>query len=140
VAFHVTPVIFQPAYQPIYLGFQVLWHIMTTDIEAANQGAQNVLEEDHDSDEEIHVDGEGEAQQNGQTGAFELTTKYPLSVTGLTLGCEGESKKKKKKKHKKKKLVQSDPPRIGLSKIFPNGHYPVGELQEYKNESVTSHY
>jgi methionyl aminopeptidase len=47
----------------------------------------------------------------------------------------GEIKKKKKKKHsKKKKLVQSDPPRIGLSKFFPDGQYPVGEIQEYKNE------
>jgi methionyl aminopeptidase len=43
-------------------------------------------------------------------------------------------KKKKKKKPKKKKLLQSDPPRIGLSKFFPDGHYPVGEIQEYKNE------
>lgn len=45
-------------------------------------------------------------------------------------------KKKKKKKTKKKKTVQSEPPRVGLSKLFPSGVYPVGEIQEYKDEYV----
>ena len=41
-------------------------------------------------------------------------------------------KKKKKKKPKKKKKVE--PPRTGLSKVYPDGKYPAGEIQEYKNE------
>jgi hypothetical protein len=45
-------------------------------------------------------------------------------------------KKKKKKKSKKKKLEQSDPPRIGLSKFFPDGIYPEGEIQPYKDECI----
>ncbi|CEL60131.1 methionyl aminopeptidase [Rhizoctonia solani AG-1 IB] len=53
---------------------------------------------------------------------------------------EGAKKKKKKKKSKKKKTgaapaVQSDPPRVGLSFLFPNGVYPEGEIQEYKNDN-----
>lgn len=52
-----------------------------------------------------------------------------------TAVCVGEAKKKKKKKKpKKKKAAQSEPPRIGLTKLFPDGNYPEGELQEYKNE------
>ena len=49
---------------------------------------------------------------------------------------EGAKKKKKKKKPKKKhaKVEQTEPPRIGLSKFFPNGNYPEGELQDYKDE------
>ena len=43
-------------------------------------------------------------------------------------------KKKKKKKSKKKKPEQSEPPRVGLSKLFPDGNYPEGELQDYKDE------
>ncbi len=31
-------------------------------------------------------------------------------------------------------MVQSEPPRVGLSKIFRNGVYPVGEEVEYKDE------
>lgn len=31
-------------------------------------------------------------------------------------------------------MVQSEPPRVGLSKIFRNGVYPVGEVVEYQNE------
>ncbi|KAL5640430.1 hypothetical protein ACGC1H_007621 [Rhizoctonia solani] len=55
-------------------------------------------------------------------------------------GAEGAKKKKKKKKSKKKKTgaaptVQSDPPRVGLSFLFPNGVYPEGEIQEYKNDN-----
>ena len=49
---------------------------------------------------------------------------------------DGKKKKKKKKKPKKKKLEQSDPPRVGLSKLFPTGVYPEGELQPYKDEYV----
>ncbi|OCH96201.1 peptidase M24A methionine aminopeptidase, partial [Obba rivulosa] len=49
----------------------------------------------------------------------------------------GEGKKKKKKKKpKKKKAEQSDPPRVGLSKLFPDGNYPEGELQEYKDDNA----
>jgi len=43
-------------------------------------------------------------------------------------------KKKKKKKPKKKKAEQTDPPRVGLSKLFPSGIYSEGELQPYKDE------
>ena len=50
---------------------------------------------------------------------------------------DAKKKKKKKKKPKKKKLEQSDPPRVGLSKLFPTGVYPEGEIQPYKNEYVT---
>ena len=52
---------------------------------------------------------------------------------------EVAKKKKKKKKAKKKaaaKVEQSEPPRIGLSKLFPDGTYPEGEIQEYKDEYV----
>lgn len=54
----------------------------------------------------------------------------------------GAAKKKKKRKPKKKKKAagtagaQSDPPRVELSKLFPNGSYPVGEEVEYKNENA----
>ncbi|KAG1749739.1 methionine aminopeptidase 2-like protein [Suillus paluster] len=49
---------------------------------------------------------------------------------------EETKKKKKKKKSKKKKVQQSDPPRVGLSKIFTNGVYPEGEIQPYKNDNA----
>lgn len=49
---------------------------------------------------------------------------------------DAKKKKKKKKKTKKKKLEQSDPPRVGLSKLFPTGVYPEGEIQPYKDEYV----
>lgn len=55
----------------------------------------------------------------------------------------GGAKKKKKKKSgaakKKAKAknspqAQSEPPRVGLTKIFTNGVFPVGEIQEYTGE------
>ncbi|KAG2075191.1 peptidase M24A methionine aminopeptidase [Suillus decipiens] len=49
---------------------------------------------------------------------------------------EETKKKKKKKKPKKKKVQQSDPPRVGLSKIFTNGIYPEGEIQPYKDDNA----
>ncbi|KAE9409123.1 peptidase M24A, methionine aminopeptidase [Gymnopus androsaceus JB14] len=48
---------------------------------------------------------------------------------------DAKKKKKKKKPKKKKKVEQSDPPRVGLSKFFPTGIYPEGELQPYKDDN-----
>ncbi|KAI5121304.1 hypothetical protein M0805_003773 [Coniferiporia weirii] len=51
-------------------------------------------------------------------------------------GAAGDSRKKKKKKRpKKKKVEQSNPPRVGLSKLFANGIFPEGEIQEYKDDN-----
>merc|ERR1711939_1108335 len=54
--------------------------------------------------------------------------------------ASGAAKKKKKKKPNKKKKagaakVQSDPPRVLVSQLFPN-EYPVGEEVEYKNDNA----
>jgi methionyl aminopeptidase len=58
-----------------------------------------------------------------------------VKLTGLA------SAKKKKKKSKKKKTgaangasKQSSPPRVGLSKLFPSGQYPIGEIRDYTDE------
>ena len=63
----------------------------------------------------------------------------------ITCTCDvGEGKKKKKKKKPKKKSgsshkveQQTEPPTVGLSKLFPDGNYPEGELQDYKDEYVS---
>ncbi|WEW55494.1 Methionine aminopeptidase 2 [Emydomyces testavorans] len=55
------------------------------------------------------------------------------------VAATGEKKKKKKPKKKKKKAaakVQSNPPRVPLSTLFPNNQYPEGELVEYKNDNA----
>ena len=54
--------------------------------------------------------------------------------TGEGENVSAKRTKKKKKKPKKKKLEQTEPPTIGLSKLFPDGKFPEGELQEYKDE------
>ncbi|THH13494.1 hypothetical protein EW146_g6727 [Bondarzewia mesenterica] len=55
---------------------------------------------------------------------------------GYPWGLGEGKKKKKKKKSKRKKAEQSDPPRVGLSKIFPDGNFPEGEIEEYRDECV----
>ncbi|KAL2788103.1 peptidase M24, structural domain-containing protein [Aspergillus keveii] len=53
--------------------------------------------------------------------------------------ANGAAKKKKKRKTKKKKKggakVQSSPPRVPVSSLFPNNQYPEGQIEEYKNEN-----
>jgi len=57
---------------------------------------------------------------------------------------ETTKKKKKRKPRKKKKpggtLVgatsQSSPPRVPVSQLFPNNHYPAGEEVEYKGDNA----
>ncbi|KAK4992405.1 Methionine aminopeptidase 2 [Elasticomyces elasticus] len=60
-------------------------------------------------------------------------------------GANGVEKKKKKRKPRKKKKTgaggtagaktQSDPPRVPVAQLFPNGQYPEGEICEYRNEN-----
>ncbi|KAK9703692.1 Methionine aminopeptidase 2 [Basidiobolus ranarum] len=60
---------------------------------------------------------------------------------GQTDGTDGAKKKKKKKKSKKKSggnpaNGQSEPPQIPVSKLFQNGIYPEGEMQDYKEDNL----
>lgn len=57
-------------------------------------------------------------------------------AAGEQQGVDGAAKKKKKnkKKKKKKKAVQSDPPRVLMSKLFPNNTYPAGEEVDYTGD------
>lgn len=88
-------------------------------------------EEDGDDGEE---DGVPEA---GAGGACPYSTCARHGADAVALV---DAKKKKKKKKPKKKAAkaeqQTEPPRIGLSKLFPDGNYPEGELQDYKDECV----
>jgi len=72
------------------------------------------------------IDDENDVDESDEEAAPEIAA------------ADGEAKKKKKKKKpkKKKKVEQGDPPRTGLSKVYPDGRYPVGEIQEYKNDNV----
>lgn len=54
-------------------------------------------------------------------------------------GTSGAAKKKKRKPKKKKKggaKVQSSPPRVPLTTLFPNGQFPEGEICEYKDDNT----
>ncbi|WFD31147.1 methionyl aminopeptidase [Malassezia sp. CBS 17886] len=77
--------------------------------------------------EEVHDPEEGD-DDDGDEGA----------VNDADDADKKKKKKKKKKSGAKKKKTgakpaaeQTEPPTIGLTKIFPSGIYPVGELQEY---------
>ncbi|KAG6544363.1 hypothetical protein Mapa_014197 [Marchantia paleacea] len=50
---------------------------------------------------------------------------------------DAAKKKKSKSKSKKKKgLVQTDPPSIPVKDLFPNGEFPEGETQAYKDDNL----
>lgn len=55
---------------------------------------------------------------------------------GLNFFFPAAKKKKKRKPKKKKAKVQSTPPRVPVSTLFPNEKYPEGEIVEYKNENT----
>ena len=92
-------------------------------------------------------------------GSKDKTTKTQISGTNGTNGnlsdqdsdddkedevaggqaTSSAAKKKKKRKPKKKKTggakTQSDPPRVPIPQLFPNGVFPVGEEVEYKDDN-----
>ncbi|KAI6247880.1 Methionine aminopeptidase 2 [Erysiphe necator] len=59
--------------------------------------------------------------------------------TGDKVSGTSITKKRKKKKSKKSRAnatKQSDPPRVLLSNLFTNGEYPVGQLEDYRDENL----
>ncbi|KAG0052976.1 Methionine aminopeptidase 2 [Gryganskiella cystojenkinii] len=73
------------------------------------------LEDDADDDDD---DDEGEVE--GETTTTKTASK----------------KKKKKKNNKKKKKVQTEPPTIPISVLFPSKIYPEGQICNYKDDNL----
>lgn len=94
--------------------------------------APAVDEDDDDAEEDGVANG---APATGAHMHF-LFTRFSWVLNLAVLGDAKKKKKKKKPKKKAKGEVQSEPPRVGLSKLFPSGIYPEGEIQEYKDECV----
>lgn len=78
------------------------------------------------------AEGQGAAADHDSEGSDDEADE------GAQVEGEGAAKKKKKKNKKKKKkkkaTTQSDPPRVLLSQLFPNGTYPAGEEVEYDGD------
>ncbi|KAF2809340.1 peptidase M24A, methionine aminopeptidase [Mytilinidion resinicola] len=84
---------------------------------AANGAATKNGEIDHEDSDDDKEDADGAAEP----------------------GATGAAKKKKRKPRKKKKAgaakVQSSPPRVVITQLFPDGKYPEGEICEYRDEN-----
>lgn len=86
-----------------------------------------------ESEEEEEVQ-DGEATGKPVEGTEVIVVKLTISSENAAANGTATKKKKKKKpkKPKQKGLKQSDPPRIPVSRFFPDGNYPEGETHEYK--------
>ncbi|KAM3072315.1 Methionine aminopeptidase 2 [Clarireedia jacksonii] len=88
------------------------------------------------------IESAAEAQANGNGKAEAEDSDDEEEEKGAAgEGGEGGAKKKRKRKKKSKKAggatpkVQSSPPRVLLSNLFPSGEYPAGEEVEYRDEN-----
>ncbi|KAF7558007.1 hypothetical protein G7Z17_g331 [Cylindrodendrum hubeiense] len=96
----------------------------------------------------------GSGKVNGSAGANRTTNDDAAELSGeesdddaekhvtqppATAGEGGAMKKKNKRKKLKKKrkapTVQTEPPSVLISQLFPNNNYPKGEEVEYRNEN-----
>ncbi|GJR57195.1 methionine aminopeptidase 2B [Tanacetum coccineum] len=97
-------------------------------------------------DDDVNNGGEGgsvEQQQQVVVDKVEHLTLLaddddddsPHPETGVQ---EAAKKKKKKNKSKKKKepKEQTDPPSIPVAQLFPQGNFPEGEIQQYKDDNL----
>lgn len=55
---------------------------------------------------------------------------------GTATAAKKKRKRKPKKKGGAKPTKQSNPPRVALSTLFPNGQYPIGECSDYRDENT----
>ena len=94
-------------------------------IAAEDMKGMQVSTESNEAEEELGGPGEGMDAD---------------SDDNLDSNANGEASAKKKKKRKKKKKsgagpgAQTTPPSVGLSQLFPDGAYPEGEFQQYKDD------
>jgi hypothetical protein len=112
--------------------------------------AAGEADDEDDAEEAGEANGAGEYRTClGLQGTAAIRYGFPSTYLSIirtqhthfvTHEIGGEAKKKKKKKKPKKKSgpKQSDPPRVGLTKFFPSGQYPVGEECEYKDECASA--
>jgi len=100
-------------------------------------GSWPVIRPTHSNQDMTATATETETQKDPSQLEAEDIDDGEEDVVGETpVAGEAKKKKKKKKTNKKKKPEQSDPPRIGLSKFFPDGIYPEGEIQTYKDDNA----
>nr|CAI5853043.1 unnamed protein product [Callosobruchus analis] len=62
------------------------------------------------------------------------TASSPAVENGIPEGADaGDAEKKKKKRNRKKggKPQQTDPPTVPIVDLYPDGVFPIGEIQEY---------
>ncbi|SPQ20972.1 265ddfd5-3a21-460c-96be-8f800eaf38aa [Thermothielavioides terrestris] len=81
---------------------------------------------------------EASAASNGNLNHDSDDSEDEADEAAAPTAGTGAAKKKKKRKPKKKKkspTQQSDPPRVLISQLFPDGKYPKGEEVEYVNEN-----
>ncbi|WFD43795.1 methionyl aminopeptidase [Malassezia psittaci] len=76
------------------------------------------------SAEEDDDDDDGDDDDGAQDGASEADKKKKKKN-------KNKNKNKKKKKSGKPAMQQTEPPTVGLTKMFPGGNFPVGEIQAY---------
>ncbi|KAL1933883.1 hypothetical protein VTP01DRAFT_7973 [Rhizomucor pusillus] len=84
---------------------------------------------------------EPKTEDNVNKNDNEETSDVEEDETQQHAGAQnGEAKKKKKKKNKKKKdttpKVQTEPPTVPVSKLFPDKVYPVGETHDYRDDNT----
>lgn len=105
----------------------------TRDIESCKLGSAGNIEPRQTKAE----NGVSDAAANGDGGEDDQEDSF----IDVDVERKEEAKKKKKKKNKKKKKQstatedttpeQTDPPSVQISRYFPSGEFPVGEIQYY---------
>ncbi|KAL4866093.1 hypothetical protein BDV12DRAFT_139703 [Aspergillus spectabilis] len=77
----------------------------------------------------LATDGDGTVGDSDEGDGDEANS---TSLTTSTANGNSQKKKRKSRKKSKKTTKQSSPPRVPLSQLFPQGKYPVGEVQNYQ--------
>ncbi|KAA8651173.1 hypothetical protein EYZ11_007045 [Aspergillus tanneri] len=79
----------------------------------------------------------GAAEDSGEESGDDPDDRVAAAIAAAGEGAAKKRKNKKKKPKKKKKVptVQTDPPSVLISQLFPNNNYPKGEEVEYKDDN-----
>lgn len=124
-------------------------YLIGGEAQVENNDTVDVEGQDDEDDEEEEANGAPTASKTSlplalssgmeRTYKDTISLKLESNILGIVFAIKkneiaASKKKKKKKNNKKKKKMQTEPPTIPISVLFPSKIYPEGEICQYNDE------
>ncbi|XP_057670000.1 methionine aminopeptidase 2 [Diorhabda carinulata] len=104
--------------------------VVEDDIENGNPETSKKKKKKKNKKKNVILDEDGK-DENSEKQLNDAPMDTPITENG-EVEADGDKKKKKRNRKKGGKPKQTDPPSIPIVELFPDGVFPIGEIQKYE--------